>query len=370
MELSYLQSEYYPIVIISDLLKFQFDKEIPISLEVPTEPQKPTKKKSDAFGCLIIPLPIIVVLVILNEMPIETIGIISLLILSFVSVLWLKETNDNRNKYREAIEKYNLQYSLFKKQKELFEIEKNRINNATNAKKIRNIQNLNILKNSDKPHKKLIGKKGISEVYFENYLNFWFKGNIFKNYSFNSIDDSYIPFQPDFILQYKDIHIDIEIDEPYTLQEGIKIPIHHYNNYDIDTDDSNFCQDENRDDYFTNGRGWIVIRFAEEQVVFYPNECCKVIANTLYELTGDSFFLDKLIEFGIPHNIKKWNISEAISMAKSDYRDRYLKKIKHYDININDWNDSISLENMTKWDKLRPSYEIEDLEDSEDELPF
>src|SRR6185295_4789674 len=110
-------------------------------------------------------------------------------------------------------------------------------------------------------------RKGITEEYFLSILNDWFSEKIFTGYILEE-DLSGNPYAPDFIFQDQgtNLHIDIEIDEPYTTEfrEGIHC-----------TDDDGF--DSARDDYF-NAYGWIVIRFAEEQIVTQPFECCKRIA--------------------------------------------------------------------------------------------
>lgn len=108
-------------------------------------------------------------------------------------------------------------------------------------------------------------KRGIAEEYFENYLNKWFKNRVYKNYEFSDIEYTR-GYCPDFIIQEdSNLHIDIEIDEPYDFIG--KKQIH----YTVD----NIHINTNRDSPFTNTCGWIVIRFAEEQVVRYPNECCR-----------------------------------------------------------------------------------------------
>lgn len=69
-------------------------------------------------------------------------------------------------------------------------------------------------------------------------------------------------------------------------------------------------------------RKWLVIRFAEQQVVKQPEACCAVIAQQIYQLTGKDLevrYFDHLIA------IKRWTESEAETMAARDYRKTYLK---------------------------------------------
>lgn len=129
-------------------------------------------------------------------------------------------------------------------------------------------------------------------------------------------------FQLDIVLYHKEsgMFFDIEIDEPYTLEEGK--PIHCYD----------FVEDynENRDSILTENHTWIVIRFSEEQVIRFPELCTKFILGNIARFTFD----EKYYQFGqqissfdlhevLP--ISRWRGNDARRMADENFRERYLK---------------------------------------------
>ena len=71
------------------------------------------------------------------------------------------------------------------------------------------------------------------------------------------------------------VHIDIEIDEPYSVNNE---PIHY-----IECDN-----DQKRNKYFID-HGWIVIRFSERQITLYPKGCLKIVEDVLSSI--DSTYL-------------------------------------------------------------------------------
>ncbi|MCG3166186.1 MAG: hypothetical protein POELPBGB_01963 [Bacteroidia bacterium] len=223
-------------------------------------------------------------------------------------------------------------------------------------------RSVNILKTINlfvkKPNQKSIGKKGKSEDYFENYLNKWFTNKIYKDYSFLPNPD-FEPFQPDFIYQGdNDLHIDIEIDEPYDLET--KIPLHYI-------DDTGKHIDALRDSFFAELKCWAVIRFSEEQVVRYPNECCKVIANLIDFLTGENVYKMKLEKIGELKKTKKWTIDDATKMSEMNYRNSYLSLITETEVVKNTWNEKIRMDNIPF--KLRKSNPFSSSKEDVD-LPF
>lgn len=159
-------------------------------------------------------------------------------------------------------------------------------------------------------------KKGLSESFFIKFLFQYFKEDI-KPFTklYDSSSFSY-DYQPDFVFQNSKICIDIEIDEPYVM-EGRK-PIHFL---DEETDSY-------RDDFFTCNN-WCVIRFCEEQVLMQPYECCKYIAQTIYDLTGESKYLRNLAFVGMPKPTSKWTKAEAEKMSIEKYRELLFLKAHH-----------------------------------------
>ncbi len=69
------------------------------------------------------------------------------------------------------------------------------------------------------------------------------------------------------------LHIDIEIDIPYYNETGKS------SNWEV-------LIKENQRHQILLQKGWIVIRFAEEQIISSPQSCCKVIAEVINKVLG------------------------------------------------------------------------------------
>jgi hypothetical protein len=168
-----------------------------------------------------------------------------------------------------------------------------------------------------KPGKARSGRIGRQESRFGQFLHKYFTGSTVV-----SDDKSLVlgnrMLSPDFCIIHdpngKNITIVIEIDEPY---EGLpeiakRKPIHYLG-----------CGDERNNNDYTK-RGWVVIRFAEVQVVQFAEACCAAIAGVLKAL--DSLY-------SIPHGlqiieqvpqVKQWTEQEALAMSEARFRERYL----------------------------------------------
>ncbi len=149
---------------------------------------------------------------------------------------------------------------------------------------------------------------GVSEEIF-----YWFLKNQSENFirgititGGSLLERHYLPD----IVYYDEsfgILIDIEIDEPYLGSDGT--PIHYIGS------------DDDRNKRFLDN-GWIVIRFCEEQVVKYPNECYLFINNCIDTLKRASLDF-KSINI---HRIPQWSKEEAHKMAFMRKRNVYLSK--------------------------------------------
>lgn len=157
-------------------------------------------------------------------------------------------------------------------------------------------------------------QQGASELQFKHYLDRYFPGHIHQGFKL-PIPGSDLFYSADFTYVNKliSLYIDIEIDEPYYYKT--KKPTHCYNDE----------RDKNRNNLFVSNN-WVVIRFAEEQVVCYPNRCCKVIARVVAEITGEWELYNKFDSVPELPTIKHWTVREARRMAKANYRDKYLTR--------------------------------------------
>ncbi len=144
-------------------------------------------------------------------------------------------------------------------------------------------------------------KRGRTELMFLSLLVKKF-GNQIK------VDSFLEPYkyQPDFtfICDETNLHIDIEIDEPYSFKD--KEPIHEINS-----------DDYKRNEDFLN-ENWCIIRFSEKQIINQSNECIKVIENFIDSIRGRK--LD--IKIDLEKN-KKWTYEESLVMIYENYRENY-----------------------------------------------
>ncbi len=152
---------------------------------------------------------------------------------------------------------------------------------------------------------------GNAEAQFGRYLNCYFPNKIHKRLTLQIPDFEY-PYTPDFayIDRELNLYIDIELDEPYVYQTGE--PTHYLGAW----------KDNNRDRFFIN-RGWVVIRFSEEQVICYPDSCCKTIAQVIAQITGNEFILKEFSSVLDLQPVRQWTEVEAAEMAASRKRDNY-----------------------------------------------
>lgn len=154
-------------------------------------------------------------------------------------------------------------------------------------------------------------RRGEAEALFGNYLSRYFSGKIHKGLTLKIPDFDY-PYTPDFAYIDKELnlYIDIEIDEPYVYPTGA--PTHFVGAW----------KDSKRNRFFL-AKQWIVIRFSEEQVICYPQSCCKTIVQVIAQVTENNSILNQFASFTDLQLMKQWTESEAIDMAAKRVRNNY-----------------------------------------------
>ena len=163
-----------------------------------------------------------------------------------------------------------------------------------------------------------VNRRGYSEEFFEDLLSQYLSNTTIVTDAALRISEN-IQYEPDIaIISDKNyhIHIDIEIDEPYSGYD--RKPIHYKNN----------LPDLYRDQYLTNA-GWIVVRFAEEQIIKSPLNCILLICRLLHiidstYIINQSLFTDLSNSVESYKPISKWSIEESQNMAAENYREKYL----------------------------------------------
>lgn len=160
------------------------------------------------------------------------------------------------------------------------------------------------------PAEEFIPRQGRSETSFLPYLQEYFGGEVIHTECRIPVDDPRLNtswYYPDFIYQdASGLCIDIEIDEPYVLDT--KKPIHYQG------------VDDARNAYFLR-KNWVVVRFTEEQVVRYPKQCCKELAELIFSL-NERHYAAKFFRSLIP--MAQWSQPQALAQARADARNRYL----------------------------------------------
>jgi hypothetical protein len=148
--------------------------------------------------------------------------------------------------------------------------------------------------------------KGVSEDYFFEFLKTK-SSNFIRGFSIVENMENYRIYAPDIV--YYDysigILIDIEIDEPYLGSDGT--PIHYIGS------------DDKRNEFFRRN-GWIVIRFAEEQIVKHPENCYAFIRDLIEKIETAKMDLDYNLIKPVPH----WSKEMAHKMAFARIRHKYL----------------------------------------------
>lgn len=144
-------------------------------------------------------------------------------------------------------------------------------------------------------------RRGKSELMFLNELY-----NEFGEQIKMDITPENSPYFPDFTLVCKTtgLHIDIEIDEPYSY--GERKPIHYVES-----------EDPIRNVYFLDSN-WCVLRFSEKQIITQTKQCVNLIKNFIDSITN------KTLNFR--HNVekeRKWTYEESLVMVFNNQRDNY-----------------------------------------------
>lgn len=308
-------------------------RSIPPLPEPPQPPAQPTEPKDPGdfnmtSGCLLYSIFAIGVVIyiwgISEGMPDEVIFPGALLL--FILFVFALGSSKSKKQHKQDIKDYKLAKSNFQNalknyqnlqdqyinNKKAYDIKISNLHSESNIKSYRekSVKNWKIARCkplfdnctvSDKV------KKGASEDFFKKILEQEF--TVYTNKKVPAGDSFYYP---DIILVHDNLYLDIEIDEPYEIEEGV--PIHYL--------EDKFGSTESVDKYrniFMTKFGWEVIRFAEEQIYLHPEECLKYIKEII-----DSVSKGEISSPDILPIINKWTKDQSHKMAYSQYRKSYL----------------------------------------------
>jgi hypothetical protein len=142
-------------------------------------------------------------------------------------------------------------------------------------------------------------KRGKTELEFLHELYQVFGNQIHVDVALDSFN-----YYPDFVYccPVTGLHIDIEIDEPYSFLD--REPIHYKG-----------CDDPKRNNYFLS-ENWCVIRFAEEQIIKQPKECVQLV-----QIFVDSLKNKRMTFLHYVYEVPKWTYEEARIMAYKSVRE-------------------------------------------------
>lgn len=151
--------------------------------------------------------------------------------------------------------------------------------------------------------------KGVTEKKFIEFLGRFFPNRVSQEGELE-VPGTRIGrvYSPDAILRFGEINIVIEIDEPYV--GSTRRPTHCINSYDVD-----------RNKVFSEN-GWMVVRFAEEQIVKQPDECIFFLVDLISTIDSNLWFTPTSMSW--PSLVPQWTMAQAEKMAKEGYREKYL----------------------------------------------
>ena len=308
--------------------KFPEITEIP-----PNEPKKPEEPSSFSFKIFLSPLIFSFFSYVIFKFNIIAALITYFIILIIVFIIFL---SSNSNIERDKLKYFNLKKKYDEDKDEYeYKLTKRKVNLAHFAlsydltpesadERNQYIKNIILPKTSKARIKYPNIKKGKMENFFLEVLQKYFGTSIKKDYVveiFEYREDIYgdtkkkNAYCPDFIFEHSlsDLCIDIEIDEPYNQNDTL----HAISD----------LQDYDRNKYFME-KGWVIIRFSEEQIKNVPLSCCKEIAKLIKIITNDTTFSNMLINIPDLYRHRKWDYEDIPKLRALNYRNLSNPKIE------------------------------------------
>ncbi len=316
---SHLMS-YFPIVLIPSSIQQAKSARLPTTTFPESRPQQPGAKPQKINHSLIaveVALAIIISTAITSSS--AGLGFLSFIAaacaIAFQTKQQIKTYPQRKSAHQREVNDYPKKLEDYDHKKRQHE-EKNRTSQSPERIAEFQYKLLRDILSRTSPHdgNRSIAPKGKAEDKFGDCLKQYFPGKIHSGLTLN-IPDYPHPYTPDFA--YLDsslkLHIDIELDEPYA--HNTKEPTHYLRAW----------KDDNRNDFFL-GKGWLVVRFSEEQVVRHPKSCCKTVAQAIASVLGNTSVLNQFTNIPDLQTMRQWTQSEAEVMAANDHRNTYLQQ--------------------------------------------
>jgi very-short-patch-repair endonuclease len=297
----------YPLIYFPDYIA-QAHTAIPPPPSPPAAPARPKKLKA-ATTWISLPIISTVALVFFNIICGYCFfsGIVALFLLIFVPIftyfgLYRYVQNMLNEQYADLLEAHRIAQLDHQIKLQLHKANLQNYQSEAATKNFRYNLAMQYMQNRTNPPRRLrrTVARGRSEEQFYYHLVKHF-GKTFIRKSMQ-LGDFEKPYAPDFcfIDPNTGLHIDIEIDEPYIANTQQAI---HYKG-----------ADSNRNDFFVQN-GWLVVRFAEEQIVKYPEACCAQIE----AVRQFALYLQPQLDTHVPV-VPHWTRAEAEKMAQRGTR--------------------------------------------------
>lgn len=300
--------------------KFPKIKELP-----PTEPIKPAEPTNFSFKIFLTPVIFTFLAFLLSKFNITITVITYFVVLIAVLIYFISSNSDLKtassnypklkDEFEKEIEDYNIKISIQRQQRAFYELSGEF--NENFSKDVNEYIKKVILPKTWKANQKFANpRKGKTEDFFIKELEYYFGNSIKTDFVieiFHYKDDVHFAskepnaYCPDIIFEHKltDLCIDIEIDEPYN-ENGALHTISDVKDYE-------------RNKYFIE-RGWVIIRFSEEQIKNEPKSCCKEIAKIIALITGDKSFINQFKNINDLYRHRKWNFDDIPKLREKNYR--------------------------------------------------
>lgn len=167
------------------------------------------------------------------------------------------------------------------------------------------------------PRKGRTGRKGYTEDRFFSLLKNKFSSFQIYDNRHITLKNGIVRYEPDISMidesNGRNMFINIEIDEPY---EGTN---------DLSTRRvTHIIGDDHKRDHSFTCRGWIVIRFAEQQIQESPYSCLLHIADVIKSLNFDYQIDQFFSEVPELNKVNFWDSQTARSWSDIKYREQYL----------------------------------------------
>lgn len=171
----------------------------------------------------------------------------------------------------------------------------------------------------------LYSRQGVSEQHFAVILREFFGDAVRQRLGFEHPSGANErAYAPDFTLfdAGSRLRIDVEIDEPYALTTRVAT---HYLERDVVTDEL-IDSDARRNTFFLE-RGWLVVRFAEEQIVSQPHSCAAELARLIKRFVPDYALPPALLGTPPLAPRSRWTRHEGNRLGETRARDLYLSAL-------------------------------------------